>query len=270
LPQSIRLHDEQGLALPDYLFRTLAAVASFRYIEGAAIRDARQAITDLEKRKVDELRYQVKAGLVEKDGLESQLLAALERIGQLTTERDQYKADLVAQQAAWAEVQQAMAGGESALPEPSVEPKVRFNSVAEAVAQAKKDFSGPLAFLDSALESATDSPYKDPERVYELFEAIALVAAEWKENMGALGRSWNDAVSELGFDLRDQVSMTSKGKYGDEYKFMYKGQRRLFEKHITIGAKQADKCLSVHFYRDDDDLVLVVGHCGRHLANTTT
>ena len=123
---------------------------------------------------------------------------------------------------------------------------------------------------DSAFESAKDSPFKDPERVYELFEALALVASDWREKKGNLGRSWNDAIADLGFDLRDRVSSTSKGKYADDYKFKYKGQRRLFEKHITIGGKQADKCLSVHWYRDDDDLVLAIGHCGRHLTNTST
>lgn len=270
LPQSIRFHDEQGLPLSDHLFRTLAAVASFRYTEGTAIRDARQAIADLEKRKVDDLRHQVQTGSIEKESLERQLLEALERIDQLTAERDQYKADLAAQQAAWAEVQQAMATGDSDVAQAQAELKTRFNTVAEAVEQAKKDFAGLLVFLDSALTSARESPYKAPERVYQLFEALALVTSEWKEKKGALGRSWNDAVSELGFDLRDQVSKTSKGKYADDYKFMYKGQRRLFEKHITIGAKQADKCLSVHWYRDDDDLVLAIGHCGRHLSNKTS
>lgn len=198
------------------------------------------------------------------------MLEALERIDQLAAERDQFKADLAAQQAAWAEVQQAMAVGESDVSEPEPEQKTRFTSVLAAIERAKKDFSGPLIFLDSALASAKDSPYKDPERVYELFEALALVAGEWKEKEGSLGRSWNEAVSELGFDLRDQVSMTSKGKYGDQYKFAYKGQRLLFEKHITIGAKQPDKCLSVHWHRDDDDLVLAIGHCGRHLSNTSS
>jgi hypothetical protein len=268
--QSIQFHEQEGLPLGDHLFRVFSAVASYRYTEGAAIRNARQAFADLERKKVDELREQIKAGSVEKENLEIQLLEALEKIDKLTDELDQVKANLAAQQAAWAEVQQAMATADSGPAEAPTEEKVRFSSVLDAVEQAKRDFSGPLVFLDSALESAKDSPYKDPERVYELFRALALVAEEWRKNKGSLGQSWNHALSALGFDLRDQVSMTSRGKYGDQYRFVYKGQRRLFEKHITIGAKQADKCLSVHWYRDDDDLVLAIGHCGRHLSNTST
>jgi len=75
-------HAEQGLPLPDHLFRTLAAVASFRYTEGIAIRNA-AAIADLERKMVDELREQIKSGSVEKDSLETQLLEALERIDRL-------------------------------------------------------------------------------------------------------------------------------------------------------------------------------------------
>ena len=82
--------------------------------------------------------------------------------------------------------------------------------------------------------------------------------------------SWNAALSEFGFDLRDQVSQTSKSKFGDEYRFFHKGHKQLFEKHITVGAKQADTCCSVHWFRDDDELVLAIGHCGRHLTNTRT
>lgn len=270
LAQSIRYHEEQGLPLANYLFRTLAAVASFRYAEGNVIRAARQALTDLEKQKVDDLRQQMKLGAVEKERLEQELLEALDRNDELQRERDRLKSDLDAQRAAWAEVQQTMAAGDADVGETLTKEKVRFKTVAEAVTQAKKDFSKSLVFLESAIESAKDSPYKDPDRVYELFEALALVADEWKEKKGRLGRSWGDALSDLGFDYAERVSQTSKGKWSDDYKFLYKGKKRLFEKHITIGAKQADKCLSVHWYRDVDDHVLVIGHCGRHLTNTSS
>lgn len=147
------------------------------------------------------------------------------------------------------------------------EEEVRFDTVADAIAQAKEDFSGPLLFLPSAIDSANESPYENPDRVYEIFEGLYCVAEEWKKNDGKLGRTWKQAMAKYG-DVRSGISQTTKGKWGDEYKFMYKGQKRLFETHITIGAKQPQKCLSIHWYRDDDDTVLVIGHCGRHLTNT--
>ena len=148
LPQSIRLHDEQGSPLSEHLFRTLAAVASFRYAEGTVIREAHSAIAEIDKRKVDELRQQVRTGSIEKESLETELLEALERVDQLTAERDQYKDDLLAQQAAWAEVQQAIAGDGQPIVEPQEEQECAFNSVEEAVEAAKDKFTGSLVFLD--------------------------------------------------------------------------------------------------------------------------
>jgi hypothetical protein len=261
----IRSYEEEGFPLQDHLFRMLAAVASYRYTEGAVIRDVRQALVDDDRRKVDELRTQVKSGSIEKGNLELQLLEALETIDQLSNERDRAKADLAAQQAAWSVVQQAMA--QSGTPETAVNPPAVTSTVRDAVDRAKAEFSETLVFLDSACDSASDSPYKDPARVFELFEALDCVATEWREKSGKLGRSWNDALAELGIDYKDQVSQTSKGKWSDDYKFLYNGEKRLFEKHITLGAKQADKCISVHWYRDDNEQVLVIGHCGRHLTN---
>lgn len=143
-----------------------------------------------------------------------------------------------------------------------------YATVYDAIAAAKRDFTGPLLFLDSALQSASDSPFKNPDRVYKCFKALFQVATEWRNGNGNLGKSWVASMKPLGFDFRDQISKTSEGKWGKEYEFLYKEKKRIFEKHVTIGKRQADKCLSIHLYRDDDDRVLVIGHCGRHLTNT--
>jgi len=63
---------------------------------------------------------------------------------------------------------------------------------------------------------------QDPERVYELFEALALVAVNGRQakvpstilEPGSLG-AW--------VDLRDQVSMTSRGKYGETIQVRVQG-----------------------------------------------
>jgi len=116
-----------------------------------------------------------------------------------------------------------------------------------------------------------DSPFKDAPKVYRFFEALWLVASEWRDNGGRLGTTWAKAMERHRFpDVREHISQTAEGKWGEEYRFLYKGTKRLFEKHVTFGAKQADKCLSIHWYCDEVDLVLVIGHCGRHLTNTST
>lgn len=272
LPHVVRSLSGRRPGLGQQMFRMLAAISSFRFVPGPASKTVARRREDAAKAKTAELRQHIKKGDIAKQDLEDQLLDALARVEALEGERDQLKEDLDAQKAAWAEYQSFMASGDppaSDAPPKPAEGEV-IETVGAAVRRAKEDLDGPLVFLDSAVESADSSPYQNPERVQQLFEALYFVADEWRKNKGSLGRSWGDALAEFGFEYKPRVSETSRGKWGDEYSFHYKGEKRLFEHHITIGAKQADKCLSVHWYRDDDDRVLVIGHCGRHLTNTKT
>jgi hypothetical protein len=145
-----------------------------------------------------------------------------------------------------------------------------FSNVLCAVEAAQRDFSGPLQFLDSAGESARDSPFNRPDDVYALLKDFHHVASRWRKGEGSLGTPWANALAERGVEFKAHISPTTKGMFGSEYMFFYKGETRLFEQHVTLGAKSPDTCLSVHVYRDDDDYVLVVGHVGRHLRNTKT
>ncbi len=149
-----------------------------------------------------------------------------------------------------------------------VSPRQTFQDVEEAVMHAEDDFSDELVFLESAFDSATDSAFKQPDRVYEFFQILSELVKRWREGEGRLGTSWREAISERGFELKDFISKTAENKYGRDYRFFYNRQHRLFEKHITLGAGSPDTCLSIHWYRDDKNRVLVIGHCGRHLTNT--
>ena len=267
--RTIQHYIDEGLPIQNYLFKTLSVVASFRYTEGTIIRAARQAILDLEKRKVDELREEIRSGGIEKDKLETQFLEALEKIDALNEQVSSLNEDLASQKNAWAEVKQAMADEETEM-EVQPEQKKQFEKVVDAFEQARKDFSGPLTFLDGAKESAQKSVYKNPDRVYEALEALHSVAVEWKRKKGPIGKGFKQILQDkYGFDVH-QVSQTSGSKWKQDYTFVYKGRSLLFSDHITIGAKQADKCCSIHWYRDEDDMVLVVGYCGEHLRNTKT
>lgn len=272
LRNSFRPNPERSEVFAKHLFRQFASISAFRFVEGSGTRAVRRALAEHDRADMQRLRDAAKSGTADKAELEEKLLEALVTIDDLTTERDQLQDDLDAQKAAWAEVQSYTSNTSEAEPvERDTEQQTGgYDTVAAALAAAKTAFSGPLIFLDSAERSAESSPFKNPDRVYEVFEALHLVASEWRTKNGNLGQTWKEAMLTLGFEFKDQISATSRGKWGTEYEFQYKDQPRLFEKHITIGAKQADKCLSVHLYRDDDDLVLVVGHCGRHLTNTKT
>jgi len=161
----------------------------------------------------------------------------------------------------------------ASLGQAPIEPEdpVAASSVAEAVQQAEAT-SKNLRFLPSAHSSASASPYKHPERVQEALSALDEVASIWVETVstGKAGGSVRQLFKERGFDYSDDVSQTSKGKWGDEYTATYDGQKVDISPHITIGAKQADSCISIHWAWHKDGKVVLVAHVGRHKTNTKT
>lgn len=144
-------------------------------------------------------------------------------------------------------------------------------SVGEAVLQAEAK-SKNVRFLPSAHSSALASPYKQPERVLEALAALEEVTSIWGETIdsGKAGGSLRQLFKARGFDYADDVSQTSKGKWGSEYAASYKGQELDISPHITLGAKQADTCLSIHWAWHKDEKVALVAHVGRHKTNTKT
>lgn len=141
------------------------------------------------------------------------------------------------------------------------------NTMAEAVDFADHDCAR-LLFLESSISSAKASPFKRPGEVYEALVAMNKVAEVWAKNQG--GGDLRSMLREAGLGKRvsNFVSQTSKGKWGDEYTFLYEGEPRMFEWHVTLGAGAADTCASIHFLPDPAKGLLVVGHVGRHLTNT--
>ncbi|MBX3355635.1 MAG: hypothetical protein KF724_08055 [Phycisphaeraceae bacterium] len=149
----------------------------------------------------------------------------------------------------------------------------RFESVADAVAEADRLFAGggdaPLLFLDSAHESAADSPFKRPDEAFELLSALADAAKRWRDANGLLGRSFASLLEEKGYGEKP-ISQTAAIRYGSEYMFDYAGEKRLFELHWTLGSRNPNTCISIHWFRDPETRQVVVGYCGRHLSNTKT
>lgn len=140
-------------------------------------------------------------------------------------------------------------------------------AVRRAIATAKH-----LTFLPSALESAEESPFRKPKRVLEALEAIDIVAGQWIESLKS-----NKPVGSLreqfrlkGFAYADDVSATSAGKWPEQYVASHGGRSYDIAPHITLGAKQADTCLSIHWAWDRNERKAVIAHVGRHKTNTTS
>jgi hypothetical protein len=155
-------------------------------------------------------------------------------------------------------------------PDAVAEPEA-LTSVVEVVRQTEA-ISKNVRFLPSAHSSAAASPYKHPERVQEALTALEEVASIWGETI-ELGKA-NGSIRQLfktrGFDYADDVSQTSKGKWSSGYTATYNGQELYISPHITLGAKQPDTCLSIHWAWHKDEKVAVVAHVGRHKTNTKT
>ena len=144
-------------------------------------------------------------------------------------------------------------------------------TVVDAAERAKAEFPQELLFLKSADESAADSPYQNPQRVYALLHALGDIARRWRTN--ALNMEWFEAFQKADpqFVYKPHLSQTTASNNWEDYAFLYDGVRRLFEPHVSLGKSfDPKKCLSVHWYRDEDAKKVVVGWCGRHRPNTKT
>lgn len=245
--------------------------AAFRHVEPPAIsrirsvaeREAREEARNSGARSEDELFDD----LIE---MEQKLKAVEAANAELLHENKTLRentAALVAH-AAWKDL--TPPASQAHVPVAGLEPFVP-TSVEDAVRQAEAK-SKNVRFLPTAHSSASASPYKHPERVQQALTALEEVASIWVETIGSgkAGGSLRQLFKTRGFDYADDVSQTSKGKWGGEYTATYNGLELDISPHITLGAKQPDTCLSIHWAWHKDERVALVAHVGRHKTNTKT
>ncbi|MBI2568926.1 MAG: hypothetical protein HYV63_18045 [Candidatus Schekmanbacteria bacterium] len=168
----------------------------------------------------------------------------------------------------------AGAGSTAASPaEPpavDAEPMPAMKSVRDAVRCAEAAFTDTLFFLPSAFESAAESPFVRPEEAYRALRAVSEVAATWQSSLNASTGSYpfKMAFADRGYTYKARISDTARGKHREQYLFVHKGRRELFQAHITLGAHSANSCLSIHLLWDRQQRRAVIAHVGRHLRNT--
>jgi len=242
--------------------------AAFRHVEPLAIgklrsaaeREARQAVrgtgTKSEAELLDEL-------IEMEDKLKVLEAANAELLQDNQTLRD--NAAALAAHSNWNKSYAPPEESFSEVSEPAPPKDVR-----EAVDQAAG--AKHVRFLPSAYSSASDSPFKNPVRVREALVALEEVAAIWAETVGSgkAAGSLRDHFKKRGFPYADDISKTTKGKWGKEYSTTYQGQELDIAPHITLGSGQPDTCLSIHWAWYEDEKVALVAHVGRHKTNTKT
>lgn len=268
-----KLSDQQFC---DYLFRRLAArsLALFResplvgrYRELAAAERRAQIERARLREDQDNAFYSEFTRKLEADNVELEALLAAAR-----HEVAQLRNDLETERSNVATLTEQLGKTSRGLEEPPrpVEPETPPKLVRDVVRQAKTNHRH-LVFTSSALESADEVPesFKGVDKVKAALEALEIVASERKQKAGSLGMSLRACFEALGNDYK-LLSDTAKNQWREEYEFLHRGKKELFEEHFTLGAFSANTCLSIHFSTKLRDDKIVVAYVGRHRRNTQT
>lgn len=138
------------------------------------------------------------------------------------------------------------------------------SSVYEAVRFAQDDCRR-LVFLPEAFDSAQDSPYQQPDKVYEAFVRMDDIAARYAAD--ALPRGLVGGFEDIGLDFAHDISDTAKRRYLADYKRRVDGREVLLGPHVRIGAGSQRTMLRIYFAVDHDRRAFIVGHVGKHLRD---
>ncbi|WP_422452110.1 hypothetical protein [Endozoicomonas sp. ALC066] len=145
-------------------------------------------------------------------------------------------------------------------------------SLTEVVDITISSFPTKLSFTDRGVKSAQD--YKNGnEIVGEAWEMLRKMASTlhrliFDEKSGDLEGQFK---TETGYDL----AMTEGRQTKRDSSLMrlrkdtYEGNEIDITPHVKFGNKEP-KLLRIHFYPDEENKLIVVGHCGEHLDNFTT
>lgn len=275
LPNKIDQFDGR---LDKVLFRQLAGISAFRYATGPVITDALEML-DTERRSELEA---LKAAARDRGDLEELLALADQEAVQLSEQNrrlqkeiESLKRGLELAQENFRVINRAaltVEDAESSEISQEEPPLVEVHSVKDAVFEAKTPFQETLTFLASALDSAMNSPYEQPTKVYQALLALHEVCLTWRESLktGKSMGSFEQAFESKGFEYKPRESMTARGKWGGEYEATYDGQKVSIEPHLALGKGGPKTCLRIHFYIDKEKQLFVIAHVGRHKTNTSS
>lgn len=267
---------QAGNRLTEDLFRQFAGISAFRYVRGPVTTDAIEHLQRERAKETERLKAAAKESgdwseLLDLASQENEELRKDKR--RLTEEVSTLKASLDLAHENFRAIslgQAAGAGSDEASPIVQDAHGFEPNSVEEAVSTARDEFGATLIFLDSALESATSSPFKQPNKVYQALLAMHEVCLSWRDSLRKklpMG-TFESAFEKRGLEYKPRESMTSKGKWGEEYQTTYRNDRVSIEPHLALGKGGPDTCLRIHFYIDEKEQKFVVAHVGRHKTNT--
>jgi hypothetical protein len=274
LPGRIRGILADGKLLSDYLLRWFAPASTLRFAYGQITRDALVALEAEHRAEIDALRKKAEAGgdYPELLRIADDEIADLKKVNEALNHRVTDVESKLATAKANISALSLVQAGEVPASELQVLSEPELENVRAAVDLAAKRFPDTLIFLKSALTSADDSPYGQPDKVFQALEALDDVCKVWRESiqrkqsMGPL----EEAFASRGFIYKAKESMTSTGKWGEEYTTLYEGVKVAIEPHLALGKGGPDTCLRIHFFRGEEQGRFIVSHVGRHKTNVKT
>ena len=151
-------------------------------------------------------------------------------------------------------------------------PEEAPKSVLEAVRLAQAQ-SPNLVFTESALESASDSPYRRPEEILEALRTLDGLAERY--NAGQMGMSLGQAAQEAGLTWKAGVSELARTRWAKHYVVTHDGNQLDLGPHLALGSGSGAGFVAriyLHLADGNGDVPrgVYVGHVGRHLPDTTT
>jgi hypothetical protein len=121
-------------------------------------------------------------------------------------------------------------------------------------------------YLDSALDSARDSDYRQPDRILEALRFLDDVARRYAE--GNLPGGFARAFQEAGLNYAADISYGDRSKFGSDYERTHKGERMELGPHLKFGQGSSDTCARIYWHVNEQNRLLIVGHVGKHLKTT--
>jgi hypothetical protein len=144
----------------------------------------------------------------------------------------------------------------------------RFGRVADALRAAAEEFADVLTVWERATQSAEESSFASPAKVFRALEAIAQVGRDYfarqggGPGMGPLDQAFKERVP---FKYSAFESQTTLSLYGSARVFRHGTQSRQMQRHLTLGGGATNNCLQIYFEFDEASRRVLIGYCGRHL-----
>jgi hypothetical protein len=246
-----------GIDAEAHILAKMGQSSALAYAEGATIQQARRTLRQrLEQHLLEQRRT--------RGDLEAQVVLLREALQQKESLVEGLELELEGQRRLWIEYQRTLPPSGEGPPSAEEPPLPEFSSVGAALEYAAELWPVDVCVLRSALDSARAT---ESRRRTEVFTAISAVRDLAIQSFAGVAFGDNiEHLVKLRYNLRyrAQDHKATVDAYGDYRRFLYNGQKILFENHITIGPN-SESCLQLYFLLDPQARKVVIGYCGKHL-----